>query len=60
MDWELFRQTVRCECGCEVEYVVEHPPIPMIVRGFYGDEGQPVGDDCPGCDRPLVIPKEAP
>lgn len=58
---ELFRKTVLCECGAEYEYVVQHPPIPMIVRGFYDDEGNPMGDDeavC-HCGRELQIPEES-
>ena len=56
MSWELWSAPVVCECGAEYEYVVEHPPIPMIVRSFYDDEGRAIGDDCLQCGAMLPVP----
>ena len=60
MSWELFHRTVTCsDCGTEYEYVVQHPPIPMVVRGFYNDEGRPIGEDC-HCGATLDVPEGDP
>jgi hypothetical protein len=58
--WEVFSQEVACPgCGAQYTYLVEAPPIAMVVRRFVNDEGREVGEDCPRCWEPLPVPEEA-
>lgn len=60
MSFDLWTAEVACtECGATYLYAVQHPPIPMIIRGFYDDEGAPVGDDC-RCGATLDVPEGDP
>jgi hypothetical protein len=56
--WELWHSDVTCDtCGAEYRYIVQHPPIPMIVEGFYDEDGRPVpGDECRRCGEALPVP----
>jgi len=57
-EWELWHADVKCPgCGRGFRYIVQHPPIPRIVRSFHDDEGRPVGDDCPYCFEALPVPE---
>lgn len=58
-EWELWHANVECPgCGRPFRYVVQHPPIPRVVRGFYDEgDGRPVGDECPYCFETLAVPK---